>query len=138
MLHKPLLTIDAGTAEVFGDLAAALTADNRRGHRTRVQDLWLASQAVQHGFELLTRNPSDFVDIPCLDLLLVDLPTASATVAAGDDSAQCSAASGHGVRQSQQIWEARDANPRRCEEVRWRRVVVSMVCNTAHNAAVNM
>jgi len=88
MLHKPLLTIDAGTTEVFGDLAAALTSGNRRGHRTRVQDLWLASQAVQHGFKLLTRNPSDFVDIPGLDLLLVDLPTVSDTGATSDVAAE--------------------------------------------------
>jgi len=74
MLHKPLLTIDAGTAEVFGDLAAALTTAHRRGHRTRVQDLWLASQAVQHGLKLLTRNAADFADIPGLDLLLVKPP----------------------------------------------------------------
>jgi len=88
MLHKPLLTIDAGTAEVFGDLAAALTTGNRRGHRTRVQDLWMASQAVQHGFKLLTRNPSDFDDIPGLDLLLVDLSTDSDTGATGDVAAE--------------------------------------------------
>lgn len=59
MLHKPLLTLEAGTAEVFGDLAAALTTGNRRGHRTRVQDLWLASQAVQHAW-FQTADPQPF------------------------------------------------------------------------------
>lgn len=73
MLHKPLLPIDAGTAEVFGDLAAALATDQQRGHRNRVQDLWLASQAVQHGLKLLTRNAADFADIPGLDLLPIEI-----------------------------------------------------------------
>lgn len=73
MLHKPLVTIDAGTAEVFGDLAATLATIKRRSHRTRVQDLWLASLAVQNGLKLLTRNAADFADIPGLDLLLINL-----------------------------------------------------------------
>lgn len=72
---KPLLAIDAGTAEVFGYLAAALKAAGR-GHRYRVQDLWLASQAVQHGYALLTRNRRDFEDIPGLDLVLLEAPPA--------------------------------------------------------------
>jgi len=33
-----------------------------------VQDLWLASQAIQHGYHLLTRNRRDFADVPGLDL----------------------------------------------------------------------
>lgn len=39
----------------------------------RVQDLWLASQAIQHGFGLLIRNRRDFEDIPGLDLVLYEL-----------------------------------------------------------------
>lgn len=80
MQHKPLVTIDAGTAEVFGDLAANLATNARRGHRTRFQDLWLASQAVQHGLKLLTRNTGDFADIPGLDLLFI---SSTPTTAAG-------------------------------------------------------
>lgn len=68
MTRKPLIPIDAGTAEIHGDLAAHLARGPRRPHRTRVQDLWLASQAVQHGLEFLTRNLRDFEDIPGLDL----------------------------------------------------------------------
>ena len=40
-----------------------------KAHRPSVQDLWLASQAIQHGFPLLTRNIQDFADIPGLQVL---------------------------------------------------------------------
>jgi predicted nucleic acid-binding protein len=68
--RKPLLLIDAATGITFGELVAALK-HRGRGHRQRVQDLWLASQAVQHGFTLLTRNGKDFVDIPGLELVVL-------------------------------------------------------------------
>lgn len=68
--RKPVLPIDGTTGEVFGSLAAEVRAAGRY-HRYRVQDLWLASQAVQHGFRLLTRNPKDFSDIPGLDLVQI-------------------------------------------------------------------
>jgi predicted nucleic acid-binding protein len=67
---KPCLGIDADTGEVFGALAAELRRSGR-GHGFRVQDVWLASQAIQHGFGLLTRNEKDFRDIPGLDLIVV-------------------------------------------------------------------
>jgi predicted nucleic acid-binding protein len=66
---KPVLILDESTGEVFGRLAAELAAG--RGHEFRVQDLWLASQAVQHGFSFLTGNRKDFEDIPGLDLVLL-------------------------------------------------------------------
>ncbi len=65
--RKPLLPIDGDTGEVFGQLAGQLKAGGRK-HRHRVQDLWLASQAIQHSFRLLTRNDADFEDVPGLDL----------------------------------------------------------------------
>ncbi len=68
--RKPLLPIDVNTGEVFGGLAAQIKS-NGRGHRYRVQDLWLASQAIQHGLKLLTRNKKDFEDVPGLDLALI-------------------------------------------------------------------
>ena len=77
MTRKPTVPIDAGTAEVFGELAAHLTNGPKRRHRTRVQDLWIASQAVQHGLHLLTRNGRDFRDIPGVDL--IELSTGSGT-----------------------------------------------------------
>ena len=44
-----------------------------RQHRYRMQDLWLASHAIQHGFGPLTRKRHDFEDIPGLDLVLYEL-----------------------------------------------------------------
>jgi predicted nucleic acid-binding protein len=64
---KPVLRIDEATGEIFGSLAAQLKSDGRT-HRPRIQHLWLASQAVQHGFTLLTRNVKDFEDIPGLQV----------------------------------------------------------------------
>jgi predicted nucleic acid-binding protein len=69
MTRKPLLPMDADTADVFGELAGLLARNGTRGHRTRVQDLWLASQAIQHGLGLVTRNPADFADVPGLELV---------------------------------------------------------------------
>ncbi|AMV73354.1 Toxin VapC4 [Desulfuromonas sp. DDH964] len=65
--RKPLLTIDAGTAITFGSLAATIQLQGKKP-RGRIQDLWLASQAIQQGHTLLTRNKRDFEDIPGLDL----------------------------------------------------------------------
>lgn len=67
---KPVLLIDEITGEIFGSLAAQLKTGGK-SHRPRIQDLWLASQAVQHGFALLTRNMRDFEDIPGLQIATV-------------------------------------------------------------------
>jgi len=68
LVLKPVLRIDASTGEIFGSLAAQLHA-GARGHEFRIQDIWLASQAVQHGLALLTHNIKDFKDIPGLDVV---------------------------------------------------------------------
>jgi predicted nucleic acid-binding protein len=70
---KPVLRIDETTGEIFGGLAAQIKTSGR-SHRYRIQDLWLASQAIQHGFRLLTLNGKDFVDIPGLDLNVLPDP----------------------------------------------------------------
>ncbi len=70
--RKPLLPIDGTTGGIFGTLAAQIKAAGRQ-HRYRVQDLWLASQALQHACRLLTRNHHDFEDIPGLRLVLYQL-----------------------------------------------------------------
>lgn len=70
--RKPLLPIDGTTGGVFGTLAAQIKAAGRQ-HRYRVQDLWLASQALQHACRLLTRNKRDFEDIPGLSLVSYQL-----------------------------------------------------------------
>ena len=67
--RKPLLRIDDMTGDIFGGLAAEIRASGKTV-RSRVQDLWLASQAVQHGFRLLTHNEDDFKGIPGLDLVV--------------------------------------------------------------------
>jgi len=72
LARRPLLPIDGITGDIFGSLAAQIKAAGRQ-HRYRVQDLWLASQALQHDCRLLTRNPHDFEDIPGLDLVLYRL-----------------------------------------------------------------
>jgi len=71
MRRKPLLRIGAETAEVFGALAARL-AKSGRGHHFRIQDLWLAAQAIERKFTLLTANARDFKDAPGLKFLVVE------------------------------------------------------------------
>lgn len=73
MTRKPLLVIDGATAEVFGDIAGYLAGKAGRFPRTRVQDVWLAAQAIQHGLGFLTRNKRDFAMIPGLDLVCLGL-----------------------------------------------------------------
>jgi predicted nucleic acid-binding protein len=68
--RKPVLGIDENTGEIFGSLAAQLKGKGKT-HRPRVQDIWLASQAIQHGIRLLTRNLRDFEDIPGLQVQVV-------------------------------------------------------------------
>jgi tRNA(fMet)-specific endonuclease VapC len=67
---KPVLPIDATTGIIFGDLAAQLRRRGR-GHRARVQDLWIASQAIQYNLTLITRDVVDFADIPGLDVVVI-------------------------------------------------------------------
>ena len=73
MRRKPLLRITGETAEVFGVVAAKLSRPGR-GAGFRIQDLWLASQALQRDFTLLTANPKDFKDVPELKVVVVKLP----------------------------------------------------------------
>lgn len=68
--RKPLLRITGETAEIFGKLAAVLYHSGR-GASFRIQDLWLASQAIQRDLKLLTGNARDFKDIPGVDWIEV-------------------------------------------------------------------
>ncbi len=65
---KPLLLIDESTGDIFGKIAANLMKKHSQ-HKHRVQDIWLASQAIQYDFSFLTRNVKDFDDIPGLNLV---------------------------------------------------------------------
>lgn len=64
---KPILIIDDITGDIFGNVAASLHKAGKHSHH-RVQDLWLASQAIQCDYSLLTRNRKDFEDIPGLKI----------------------------------------------------------------------
>lgn len=68
--RKPVIRIDENTGEIFGSLAAQLKASGFQ-HRHRVQDLWIASQAIQYALTILTHNEKDFIDIPGLSFRVV-------------------------------------------------------------------
>jgi predicted nucleic acid-binding protein len=71
--RKPQLRMTIETAETFGVLAARLRKAGR-DPRVRVNDLWLAAQAIQRGVRLLTSNPKDFADIPGLQMVVLKMP----------------------------------------------------------------
>jgi predicted nucleic acid-binding protein len=68
MRRKPQLRITVETGEIFGTLAAKLKKVGRDAD-FRINDLWLAAQAIQRDFSLLTTNAKDFTDIPGLKLV---------------------------------------------------------------------
>ncbi|MBM4032038.1 MAG: type II toxin-antitoxin system VapC family toxin [Planctomycetes bacterium] len=70
IMAKPCLHIDRATAQVFGRIAAQLDASGKPS-KHRVQDLWTASLALQHGYKVLTQNRSHFEDIPGLTVLSI-------------------------------------------------------------------
>ena len=74
MRRKPLLRITAEVGEVFGMTAARLTRAGR-GADFRIQDVWLASQAIQRDFTVLTANAKDFKDVPGLKCVVVKVPS---------------------------------------------------------------
>lgn len=71
--RKPQLRITTETAEVFGALAAKLMKSGR-DPKVRINDLWLAAQAIQRNFRMLTSNPADFEDVPGLKMVALRLP----------------------------------------------------------------
>lgn len=66
--EKVILPMDGDTGEIFGKLAFDLMKKGRGSPTHRVQDLWLAAQALQHKLRLLTYNRKDFDDVPGLDV----------------------------------------------------------------------
>ena len=71
--RKPQLRITLDTAETFGRLAAQIKKAGKDPH-VRINDLWLAAQAIQRGFRLLTSNAKDFADIPGLHMVVLKVP----------------------------------------------------------------
>lgn len=65
---KPILIIDEITGDIFGRIAVSLLKRKKKSSH-RIQDIWLASQAIQHDFSLITENVKDFADISGLDLM---------------------------------------------------------------------
>ena len=63
--QRPVLDVTARTASAFGLLAAFLKQSGR-SPRTRVNDLWIAAQAMENDFALLTTNIKDFAGLPGL------------------------------------------------------------------------
>ena len=68
--RKPQLRITIQTAETFGMLAAKIKKAGRDPH-VRVNDLWLAAQAIQRDLRVLTSNGRDFADIPGLKTVVL-------------------------------------------------------------------
>ncbi len=71
--RKPQLRITLETAEVFGRLAAKLKKTGRAPN-VRINDLWLAAQAIHRDLGLITTNAKDFRDIPGLRFVSLTLP----------------------------------------------------------------
>ncbi len=66
--RKPCLPIDRTTGEIFGQIAAQMDSSGKSS-KHRVQDLWIASQAIQHNMKVLTQNKRDFEGVPGLQIL---------------------------------------------------------------------
>jgi hypothetical protein len=71
--RKPQLRITTETAQTFGILAAKIRKAGKDPN-VRVNDLWLAAQAIQRGFRLLTMNAKHFSDIPGLQVIVLSPP----------------------------------------------------------------
>jgi predicted nucleic acid-binding protein len=65
---RPTLVVTRHTAAAFGVLTAAVKQAGR-SPRPRYNDLWIAAQAIENGYALLTINAADFVGLPGLRLL---------------------------------------------------------------------
>lgn len=68
MESRPTLGVTRHTAAAFGVLAAAVKQAGR-SPRPRQNNLWIAAQAIEHGYALLTLNAADFAELPGLHLL---------------------------------------------------------------------
>lgn len=64
---RPNLPVTRQTAAAFGLLAASVKQAGR-SPRPRYNDLWIAAQAIEHGYTLLTVNSADFAGLPGLKL----------------------------------------------------------------------
>jgi predicted nucleic acid-binding protein len=67
---RPAIGVSKHTAAAFGVLAAAVKQAGR-SPRPRYNDLWIAAQAIENGYVLLTLNKNVFVDLPGLRLAIL-------------------------------------------------------------------
>jgi predicted nucleic acid-binding protein len=65
---RPTLAVSKNTAAAFGVLAAAVKQAGR-SPRPRYNDLWIAAQAIEHNYSLLTINTNDFEGLPGLKIV---------------------------------------------------------------------
>jgi predicted nucleic acid-binding protein len=63
--QRPVLDVSSLTASAFGILAAFMKQSGR-SPRTRVNDLWIAAQAIENDYALLTANLKDLEGLPGL------------------------------------------------------------------------
>jgi predicted nucleic acid-binding protein len=63
--QRLILDVSSLTASGFGILAAFMKQSGR-SPRTRVNDLWIAAQAIENDYALLTTNIKDFEGLPGL------------------------------------------------------------------------
>ena len=71
---RPTLDVSKHTSSAFGVLAAAVKQAGR-SPRPRYNDLWIAAQAIEHGYVLLTLNTSDFEGLAGLRLAALSRKT---------------------------------------------------------------
>lgn len=64
---RPALPITTDTARAYG-LLAAVTKQQGRQPRSRSNDLWIAAQAIEHHFGVLTLNVRDFAGLPGVEV----------------------------------------------------------------------
>jgi predicted nucleic acid-binding protein len=68
--ERPVLDVTSMTANAFGMLAAVMKQSGK-SPRTRVNDLWIAAQALENDHSLLTTNARDFAGLPGLRMVTV-------------------------------------------------------------------
>jgi predicted nucleic acid-binding protein len=68
--HRPALGVSRSTAAAFAVLAASIKHAGR-SPRPRYNDLWIAAQAIENNFSLLTTNTKDFADLPSLRVIML-------------------------------------------------------------------
>lgn len=68
---RPTLGISRHTSAAFGLLAASVKKAGR-SPRPRYNDLWIAAQAIENGYALLTHNANDFAGLPGLQVITVN------------------------------------------------------------------